>query len=115
MKVSTNTLMVLVAVAIAAMYAFGLISPIVSKYEDKLREDIAKSQAIVDSLEHSIVLLDIEKEVFRAKADSALAALGIEEEKRKQERDAFDRKMAELNKLSTTELASYFAERYSNR
>ena len=115
MKVTVNNLIVLVLVAIAAMYAFGIISPLVNKYEEKLREDIAKSEAIVDSLEHSIILLDIEKEVFRAKADSALAALGIEEEKRKQEKDAFDRKMAELNKLSTTELASYFAERYSNR
>ena len=115
MKVSVSNLMVVVTVAIAAMYAFGLLSPIVSKYEDKLREDIAKSQAIVDSLEHSIVLLDIEKELFRAKADSALAALGIEEEKRKQEKDAFDRKMAELNKLSTAELASYFTERYDSK
>ena len=115
MKVSVNNLMVLVAVAIAAMYAFGIISPIVSKYEDKLREDIAKSEAIVDSLEHSITLLGIEKELFKAKADSALAALGIEEEKRKQERDAFDRKMAELNKLSTAELASYFSERYDSK
>ena len=107
--------MVLVAVAIAAMYAFGIISPLVNKYEEKLREDIAKSEAIIQSLEHNIVLLDIEKEVFRAKADSALAALGVEEEKRKQEKDAFDRKMAELNKLSTAELASYFTERYDSR
>ena len=35
------------------------------------------------------------------------------EEKRKQERDAFNRKIASLSKLSTSELTSYFTERYS--
>ena len=36
------------------------------------------------------------------------------EEKRKKEKDEFNKKMAQLSKLSTTELASYFAKRYNN-
>lgn len=113
MKVTVNNIIVIVAVAIAAMYAFGLLSPLANKYEDKLREEIEQSQTTVDSLQNRITLLDLEKELLRTKADSALAALHDEEQKRKQEKDAFNRKMDELNKLSTAQLASYFTERYS--
>ena len=113
MKVTVNNLMVLVAVAIAAMYAFGLLTPMNNKAKDKLEAYIAESEAIVDSLQNHITLLDIENDMLQLKVDSALAALDVEEEKRKQERDAFDRKIAKLNKLSASELSSYFTERYS--
>lgn len=105
--------MVLVAVAIAAMYAFGLLTPINNKAKAELDAYIAKSQATVDSLENHITLLDIENDMLQLQVDSALAALDVEEEKRKQERDAFNRKIAQLNKLSASELSSYFTERYS--
>lgn len=113
MKLRVNNLMVLVAVAIAAMYAFGLLTPMNDKYKAELDAYIAKSEATVDSLEHHIVLLDLENEMLQQQVDSALAALNVEEEIRKQERDAFNRKIAQLSKLSTSELTSYFAERYS--
>jgi len=113
MKLRVNDLMVLVAVAIAAMYAFGLLTPMNNRAKDKLEAFITESEATVDSLQNHITLLDIENDMLQLKVDSALAALDIEEEKRKQERDAFDRKIAKLNKLSASELSSYFAERYS--
>jgi hypothetical protein len=113
MKLRVSDLMVLVAVAIAAMYAFGLLTPMNNKAKDKLEAYIAESEAIVDSLQNHITLLDIENDMLQLKVDSALAALDVEEEKRKQERDAFDRKIAKLNKLSASELSSYFTERYS--
>ena len=113
MRVSVNNLMVLVAVAIAAMYAFGLLTPMNNKAKDKLEAYIAKSEAKVDSLQNHITLLDIENDLLQEKVDSAFAALDAEEEKRKQERDAFDKKIAELSKLSPSELASYFANRYN--
>lgn len=113
MKLRVNNLMVLVAVAIAAMYAFGLLTPMNNKAKDKLEAFIAESEAKVDSLQNHITLLDIENDMLQLKVDSALAALDVEEEKRKQERDAFDRKIAKLNKLSASELSSYFTERYS--
>ena len=115
MKVTVNNLMVLVAVAIVAMYAFGVLPLIHDKRKAELDAYMAKSQAVVDSLENHITLLDIENDMLQVKVDSALAAIGIEEEKRKQERDAFDRKMAELSRLSTIQLASYFAERYNSK
>ena len=105
--------MVLVAVAIAAMYAFGLLTPINNKAKDKLDAYIIQSEAKVDSLQNHITLLDIENSMLQEKVDSAFAALDVEEEKRKQERDAFNRKIAQLNKLSASELSSYFTERYS--
>jgi hypothetical protein len=113
MKLQVRDLMVLVAVAIAAMYAFGLLTPMNNKAKDKLEAYIVESEAIVDSLQNHITLLDIENDMLQLKVDSALAALDVEEEKRKQERDAFDRKIAKLNKLSASELSSYFTERYS--
>src|SRR6056300_867984 len=113
MKVTVNNLMVLVAVAIAAMYAFGVLPLIHDKRKAELDAYMAKSQAVVDSLENHITLLDIENDMLQLQVDSALAAIGVEEEKRKQERDAFNRKISKLSKLSTSELSSYFTERYS--
>lgn len=113
MKVTVNNLMVLVAVAIAAMYAFGLLTPMNNKAKDKLEAYVAKSEAVIDSLQNHITLLDIENDILQSKVDSAFAALDLEEEKRKQERDAFDQKIASLNKLSASELSSYFTDRYS--
>ena len=113
MKVSVNNLMVLVAVAIAAMYAFGLLTPMNNRAKDKLEAYVAKSEAVIDSLQNHITLLDIENDILQSKVDSAFAALDLEEEKRKQERDAFDQKIAELSKLSASELTSYFTDRYS--
>ena len=84
MRVTVNNLMVLVAVAIAAMYAFGLLTPMNNKAKEKLDAYIAKSEAVVDSLQNHITLLDIENNMLQAKVDSALAALDVEEEKRKQ-------------------------------
>lgn len=105
--------MVLVAVAIAAMYAFGVLPLMHDKRKAELDAYMAKSQAVVDSLENHITLLDIENDMLQLQVDSALAAIGVEEEKRKQERDAFNRKISKLSKLSTSELSSYFTERYS--
>jgi len=113
MKVSVNNLMVLVAVAIAAMYAFGLLTPMNNRAKDKLEAYVTKSEAVIDSLQNHITLLDIENDILQSKVDSAFAALDLEEEKRKQERDAFDQKIAELSKLSASELTSYFTDRYS--
>ena len=113
MKLKVNNLMVLVAVAIAAMYAFGLLTPMNNKAKDKLEAYIAESEAKVDSLQNHITLLDIENEMLQEKVDSAFAALDVEEEKRKQERDAFNRKIAKLSKLTPSELSSYFTDRYS--
>ena len=113
MKLKVSNLMVLVAVAIAAMYAFGVLPLIHDKRKTELDAYMAKSQAVVDSLENHITLLDIENDMLQLQVDSALAAIGVEEEKRKQERDAFNRKISKLSKLSTSELSSYFTERYS--
>ena len=113
MKLKVSNLMVLAAVAIAAMYAFGVLPLMHDKRKAELDAYMAKSQAVVDSLENHITLLDIENDMLQLQVDSALAAIGIEEEKRKQQRDAFDRKIAKLNKLSASELSSYFTERYS--
>ena len=104
--------MVLIAVAIAAMYAFGLLTPINDRQKEKLDAYIVESEATVDSLENHITLLTLENDVLQCEVDSVLTALDVEEKKRKQQRDAFNRKIAKLNKLTASELTSYFTDRY---
>ena len=108
------SLIIVIAVAIAAMYATGFYNTYKKAFYEQLEKQRAESQARIDSLNSHIAVLDIQNDLLQAKADSVLAALDSEEEKRKQERDAFNRKMAQLSKLSTAELASYFTERYGN-
>jgi len=105
--------MVLVLVAIAAMYALGFLSPINDKYKEELDAYMAESEAKVDSLNNHITILNLENDLLQAQIDSAYAALDVEEEKRKQERDAFNRKISELSKLTPSELTSYFTNRYN--
>ena len=109
-----SVLINVIAVAIAAMYVTGFYNPYNKAFYEQLEKQRVESQARIDSLTSHIAVLDIQNDLLQAKADSALAALDSEEEKRKQERDAFNRKMAQLSKLSTAELASYFTERYGN-
>lgn len=104
--------MVLIAVAIAAMYAFGLLTPINDRQKEKLDAYIVESEATVDSLENYITLLTLENDVLQYEVDSVLTALDVEEKKRKQQRDVFNRKIAKLNKLTASELTSYFTDRY---
>jgi len=110
----SSAIIVIIAIAIAAMYATGFYNPYKKAFYEQLENQRKQSQARIDSLNSHIAVLDIQNDLLQAKADSALAALDSEEEKRKQERDAFNRKMAQLSKLSTAELASYFTERYGN-
>lgn len=110
----SSAIIVIIAIAIAAMYATGFYNPYKKAFYQQLENQRKQSQARIDSLNNHIAVLDIQNDLLQAKADSALAALDSEEEKRKQERDAFNRKMAQLSKLSTAELASYFTERYGN-
>lgn len=110
----SSAIIVIIAIAIAAMYATGFYNPYKKAFYEQLENQRKQSQARIDSLNNHIAVLDIQNDLLQAKADSALAALDSEEEKRKQERDAFNRKMAQLSKLSTAELASYFTERYGN-
>ena len=110
----SSVIIVILAIAIAAMFATGIYNPYKRAFQQQLENQRKESQAKIDSLSSYITVLDVQNELLQAKADSALAALDSEEEKRKQERDAFNRKMAQLSKLSTAELASYFTERYGN-
>ena len=104
----------LIAIIIAAVYASGFYNPYKRAFQQQLEQQRKESQIRIDSLQNHIAILDMQNELLQVKVDSALAALHSEEEKRKQERDAFNRKISQLSKLSTTELASYFTERYGN-
>jgi len=110
-----QALITVIAVTLAIMMYTGAINPYKKKYLAELKAQEEASKAREDSIK--VVLFALENEAIRLqnKADSTMKALDVEEEKRKKDRDEFNRKMAELGKLSRDELASYFAERYGNQ
>ncbi len=81
----------------------------------QLEEQRKESEAKVAQYRSEIAALEEHNDKLQAKADSIDTALEKEEARRKKERDEFNRKMAELGKLSRDELARYFAERYGNQ
>tara|TARA_R110000868_G_scaffold114648_6_gene306960 strand:- start:1079 stop:1420 length:342 start_codon:yes stop_codon:yes gene_type:complete len=108
-----QSIITLIAIAIAILAMSGVINPYKKKYLAELKAVREQSEAREDSLKTVVFSLENEALRLQNRADSTLKALEGEETKRKKERDEFNKRMAELSKLSTTELARYFAERYS--
>lgn len=108
-----SSLIIVIAVLIAAMYATGLYNPYKAAYLKELKDQREASEARELQLIKRIDSLAFQGGLLQAKADSIENALGIEEAKRKRERDAFNQKMAELSKLSVDSLPGYFAKRYN--
>ena len=106
-------LIALVAIVIAAMYATGLYNPYKAAYLQELKDQREASQARELELVKRVDSLAFAAGLLQAKADSIEYALDIEEAKRKKEKDEFNRKMAELSKLSIDSLPGYFAKRYN--
>jgi predicted RNA-binding protein with RPS1 domain len=97
------------------MFMNGSFNPYKKAYMKQLEEQRKASEQAVANYVLEINLLEKENLKLQTKADSIDTALDKEEARRKKERDEFNRKMAELGKLSRDELASYFAERYGNQ
>ena len=108
-----QSIITVIAVLIAGLYITGYINPYKKKYLAELEEVRKASEAREDSLKTLVFSLENEALRLQNKADSTLKALDVEEDKRKKERDEFNKRMAQLGKLSNAELARYFAERYS--
>lgn len=96
------------------MFMNGSFNPYKKAYKQELENQRKKSEAREDSLKAVVFSLENEAIRLQNKADSTLKALDVEEEKRKKERDEFNKRMAQLGKLSNAELARYFAERYNH-
>ena len=106
-------LIALIAIVIAAMYATGYYNPYKAAYLQELKDQKEASQARELELVKRVDSLAFAAGLLQAKADSIEYALDIEEAKRKKEKDEFNRKMAELSKLSVDSLPGYFAKRYN--
>ena len=106
-------LIALIAIVIAAMYATGYYNPYKAAYLQELKDQKEASQARELELVKRVDSLAFAAGLLQAKADSIEHALDIEEAKRKKEKDEFNRKMAELSKLSIDSLPGYFAKRYN--
>jgi hypothetical protein len=108
-----QSIITLIAIAIAILAMSGILNPYKKKYLAELKAVREASEAREDSLKTVVFSLENEALRLQNRADSTLKSLEGEETKRKKERDEFNKRMAELSKLSTAELARYFAERYS--
>lgn len=108
-----QSLVTVIAVVIAGLYITGYFNPYKKQYLAELEAQRKASEAREDSLKMVVFSLESEALRLQNKADSTLKALDVEEEKRKKERDEFNKRMAQLGKLSNAELARYFTERYS--
>lgn len=96
------------------VYMSGSFNPYKKAYKKELENQRLESEKREDSLKTLVFSLENEAIRLQNKADSTLKALELEEVKRKNEKNEFNKKMDQLGKLSTTELASYFAKRYNN-
>lgn len=106
-------LIALIAILIAAMYVTGYYNPYKAAYLQELKDQKEASQARELELVKRVDSLAFAAGLLQAKADSIENALDIEEAKRKKEKDEFNRKMAELSRLSIDSLPGYFAKRYN--
>ena len=106
-------LIALIAIAIAAMYATGYYNPYKAAYLKELKEQREASEAREAALLEANDSLAQVSADLRAVADSIENALDIEEAKRKRERDAYNKRIAELSRLSVDSLPGYFTKRYN--
>lgn len=110
-----QSLITLLAVALAILLMTGVINPYKKQYLRELKAQEDASKARVDSLQAEIEIIEEKNRLLEQRADSIYKVLGTSEKKRKKERDEHNRKMAELNKLAPSELPGYFSERYNRK
>ena len=106
-------LIALIAIVIAAMYATGYYNPYKAAYLQELNDQKKASEARELELVKRIDSLAFAGGLLQARADSIENALDVEEAKRKRDRDAYNKKIAELSKLSVDSLPGYFTKRYN--
>jgi hypothetical protein len=82
-------------------------------FKQQLEKQRIESEARIKKLEDHSDSLEVVNIKLRAQADSVLVELDKEEKRRKRAKNEYDKKMAELGKLSTDELPGYFSKRYS--
>lgn len=83
-------------------------------FQQQLKQQRVESEARIKKLEDHSDSLEAVNVKLRVQADSILVELHKEEKRRKRAKNEYDKKMAELGKLSTDELPGYFSKRYSS-
>jgi predicted Holliday junction resolvase-like endonuclease len=83
-------------------------------FQQQLKQQRVESETRIKKLENHSDSLETVNVKLRAQADSILVELDKEEKRRKRAKNEYDKKMAELGKLSTDELPGYFSKRYSS-
>lgn len=117
-----STLTKLLSITVLVVLVFNLIlflngsfNPYKKAYQRQLEQQKQESLAREVKLNQAIDSLNLYSDKLQAKADSISVELDKEEARRKRAKDEYNKKIAELSKLSTAELPGYFAKRYDSK
>lgn len=97
------------------MFLNGSFNPYKKAYQRQLEQQREESLAREAKLASQVDSLNTYATKLESKADSILVELDKEEARRKRAKDEYNKKIAELGKLSTAELPGYFSKRYNSK
>lgn len=112
---SLQTILLILSVGVATMFATGLYNPYKQAYENQLKEQKTASQERILSLEGKIKKIELINQNLLLKNDSLTYRLEVESKQREKNKKDYEKRIADLTSASSTELSEYFTNRYRTR
>jgi hypothetical protein len=113
-KTNPQLLVIITLLGVILFQMFMMPNTYKKAFQQQLKQQRVESETRIKKLEDHSDSLETVNVKLRAQADSILVELDKEEKRRKRAKNEYDKKMAELGKLSTDELPGYFSKRYSS-
>ena len=113
-KKNPQLLVIITLLGVILFQMFMMPNTYKKAFQQQLKQQRIESEAKIKKLEDHSDSLEAVNVKLRLQADSILVELHKEEKRRKRAKNEYDKKMAELGKLSTDELPGYFSKRYSH-
>jgi predicted Holliday junction resolvase-like endonuclease len=113
-KKNPQLLVIITLLGVILFQMFMMPNTYKKAFQQQLKQQRVESETRIKKLEDHSDSLETVNVKLRAQADSILVELDKEEKRRKRVKNEYDKKMAELGKLSTDELPGYFSKRYSS-
>jgi predicted Holliday junction resolvase-like endonuclease len=113
-KKNPQLLVIITLLGVILFQMFMMPNTYKKAFQQQLKQQRVESETRIKKLEDHSDSLETVNVKLRAQTDSILVELDKEEKRRKRVKNEYDKKMAELGKLSTDELPGYFSKRYSS-
>jgi capsular polysaccharide biosynthesis protein len=113
-KKNPQLLVIITLLGVILFQMFMMPNTYKKAFQQQLKQQRIESETRIKKLEDHSDSLETVNVKLRLQADSVLVELHKEEKRRKRAKNEYDKKMAELGKLSTDELPGYFSKRYSH-